>query len=90
MTQSQLDRSVAARTGESPRTVRRLGFQLQSGPPDARHPDLELVIDCPSCGRPTAYPGRAGDGSRALAECPGHRCDIYFDFDLADVYVALA
>jgi hypothetical protein len=90
MTQSQLDRTVAARTGESARTVRRLGFQFQAAPIDPEPIALRLVIDCPSCGRPAPYPGRAGDGSPALAECPGNRCDILFDFDLADVYVARA
>ena len=88
MTQAQLDRTVAARTGESARTVRRLGFQLQAAPvdpePDRPPPGRRLPVLRPAA----PYPGRAGDGSPALAECPGHRCDIYFDFDLADVYVA--
>ena len=64
------------------------GGGLQAAPVDPEPIALRLVIDCPSCGRPAPYPGRAGDGSPALAECAGHRCDIFFDFDLADVYVA--
>ena len=45
MTQAQLDRSVATRTGESLRTVHRLGFQ----PDRAGALELEeirLVVDC--------------------------------------------
>ena len=87
MTQAQLHRRVAGRTGESLRTIRRLGFHLQpeaSGEPD--QPDVRLVVDCPSCRRPVPYPGRAGDGSPALAECPRPSCDLYFDFDPARVY----
>jgi hypothetical protein len=76
---------VAAATGESLSTVRRLGFGLDTSPvggPAA----LALAVDCPSCGRPAAYPGRGRRGEPALAEC--HRCDAYFGFDEADVYVA--
>jgi len=87
MTQAQLDRRVADRTGESLRTVHRLGFQPgPAGPPEPE--DIRLVVDCPFCGRAVPYPGRAGDGSPALAECPGPRCDVYFDFPEADVYAA--
>jgi hypothetical protein len=32
------------------------------------------------------YPGRARDGSPALAECPNPTCDVYFDYDDKDVY----
>ena len=89
MTQSQLDRSIAGVTGESPHTIRRLGFGLQpNSPHDLEPEDLRLVVDCPFCGRPVPYPGRAGDGSPALAECTDPRCDVYFDFDLSEVYVA--
>jgi len=87
MTQAQLDRTVATRTGDSLRTVRHLGFGLHpitSG--DLEPEDLRLVVDCPFCRRPVPYPGRAGDGSPALAECLNPRCDLYFDFDLTEVY----
>ena len=87
MTQSQLDRSVADRTGESPRTIRRLGFGLQLvATRDPEPEDLRLVVDCPFCGRAVSYPGRARDGSPALAECLNPACDVYFDFAEADVY----
>jgi hypothetical protein len=89
MTQAQLDRSIAGLTGESPRTIQRLGFGLQATTTrDLEPEDLCLVVDCPSCGRPVSYPGVLGDGSVALAECADPRCDIYFDFDLSDVYAA--
>jgi hypothetical protein len=85
MTQAQLDRSVADRTGESLRTVHRLGFQPHSiGFLEPE--DLRLVVDCPFCGRAVPYPGRTRDGSPALAECLNPSCDVYFDFAEADVY----
>ena len=91
MTQAQLDRRVADRTGESIRTVHRLGFGLhREGPGDLEPEDLRLVVDCPFCGQAVPYPGRSGDGSQALAECADPRCDVYFDFAIADVYAARA
>ena len=88
MTQPQLDRAVARSTGESLRTVRRLGFGLHSGPPiDLEPEDIALAVDCPFCGRPCAVPvGPAG--SAPLAECD--RCDIYFDYRPHEVYAAPA
>jgi hypothetical protein len=49
--------------------------------------ELRLVVDCPFCGRAVPYPGLAGDGTPALAECLSERCDVYFDFAPGDVYV---
>lgn len=86
MTQAQLDRSVAGRTGESLGTVHRLGFGLTAL--ELEPEDLRLMIDCPFCGTAVSYPGRAGDGSPALAECAGPLCDVYFDFDPGEVYAA--
>ncbi len=89
MTQAQLNRSIAGVTGESPRTIHRLGFGLQPiRAIDPQPEDLRLVVDCPFCGRPVPYPGTVRDGSPALAECLEPRCDVFFDFALADVYVA--
>ncbi len=89
MTQAQLDRSIAGVTGESTRTIRRLGFGLQPARPrDPGPEDLRLVVDCPFCGRSVAYPGRVRDGSPALAECADPRCDVYFDFAESEVYAA--
>ena len=86
---TQLERTVARQTGESPRTIRGLGFTLRTGPPrDLEPEDLRLLLDCPFCGRAVPYPGRTRDGSPALAECPGPRCDVYFEFDPAEVYAA--
>lgn len=88
MTRLQLTHAIAGRTGESPRTIRRLGFGLQVPPAaEPREADLRLAVDCPFCGRAVPYPGRVADGSTALAECLRPRCDVYFDFDPADVYV---
>ena len=45
---------------------------------------VQLVVDCPFCGRPVPYPGQASDGSDTMAECD--RCDVYFGFDPNEVY----
>ena len=83
MTKLALDRAVAAATGETTSTIRRLGFGPAAPPePD----DVALVLDCPFCGRPVAYPGRGRGGAPAMAECG--RCDVYFDFADDEVYVA--
>ncbi len=85
MTQMQLDRQIARITGDPLSTVDTLGFSvIAEGPDDLEPEDVELVLDCPFCRRPVSYPGLAGDGSEALAECD--RCDVYFAFDLAEVY----
>ena len=87
MTRTQWTRRIARRLGESLATVHRLGFQPEPGPgpPPA---EVRLVLDCPFCGRTVPYPGRASDGTAALAECLNPRCDVYFDFGDADVYAA--
>ena len=85
MTKLALDRAVAAATGETTSTIRRLGFG-PAAPPPADPGDLALVLDCPFCGRPVAYPGRGKGGAPAMAECG--RCDVYFDFADREVYVA--
>jgi hypothetical protein len=87
MTQAQLDRSVARRTGESVRTVHRLGFSALPGGPADHGPDaLYLVIDCPRCRQAALYPGQRRDGTCRPAHCPS--CESPFAFDLLDVYVA--
>jgi hypothetical protein len=73
----QLDRAVARATGESLRTVRERGFGVFEIRPAAGPERLTLVADCPHCRRPVPYPGRAADGSPALAECTD--CDLYFE-----------
>jgi hypothetical protein len=87
MNRNQLDSRIAARTGESLSVIRRIGFQLQVQPrEEPEHEDIRLVVFCPFCRRPADYPGRATDGSRALAECDG--CDVFFDFEDRDVFPA--
>jgi hypothetical protein len=86
MTQFQLDRTVARRTGESLRTIRRRGFHAQAGPPGDLEPeDLCLCVACPFCGGSSPLPPGPG-GLPALAECDG--CDVDYDYDPAEVYVA--
>src|SRR5438067_935787 len=85
MTQLQLDRSIAALTGEPIRLVRQLGFSVLSAESEALEPeDFVLVLNCPFCGHPAPYPDQAGDGSANLAECD--RCDVYFDYEIDEVY----
>ena len=87
MTRNQLNHCVATRTGESLAVIRRLGFQLKSGPreePIAE--ELRLIVHCPFCRGAVAYPGRARDGSAAMAECAA--CDVYFPFQDRDVFPA--
>jgi hypothetical protein len=83
MTQAQPDRSVARTSGESLRTVHRLGFSALADP----HPEaLFLVIDSPCCNERSPFPGQRADGTCPPAECL--RCEASFAFDLLDVYVA--
>jgi len=85
MTQIEIECAVAEATGESLRTIHRRGFGVEVREPGGPRPEsLRLALDCPFCGRPVPYPGRTGGGSAALAECD--RCDVYFDFDEAEVY----
>ena len=85
MNQSQLNIQIARLTGESLNTVIRRGFSLVPNyPHQSDLPDVTLVLDCPFCRRPTSYPGLTGDGSPLMAECD--LCDVYFDFDLDEVY----
>jgi hypothetical protein len=87
MTQAQLVHAVAVATGESPRTVARLGFSVAPDGPTDFGP-LYLAVDCPHCRKPARFPGQLADGSCPLAECPG--CDALFAFDLDDVRVTAA
>jgi hypothetical protein len=85
MTQAQLDCAVAEATGESLRTVHRLGFSILAEAPDSPDPaDLLLFLNCPFCHRPVPYPGRCRDGSHPLGDCPD--CVVYFGFGDDEVY----
>ncbi len=89
MTQHQLDHAIARSTGESLRTVRRLGFapQLISTPePDPE--DLALCLDCPFCRRQLVLVTSATEPRTlpVVAECDP--CDVYFDYRLDEIYAA--
>src|SRR5262249_13612827 len=87
MTRAQLNTRIATRTGESLSVIRRLGFQLKTQPlEEPVAAELRLGVHCPFCCEPVPYPGRARDGSGALAECQD--CDIYFDVQDHDVFPA--
>jgi hypothetical protein len=84
MTRTELISQVARITGETFTTVHHRGFTLVSAERrETEADDVELVLDCPFCGRPVPYPGHGG-GSDPLAECA--RCDVYFGFDPGEVY----
>ena len=79
MTQAQLDRSVARSTGESVRTVARLGFSALPGGPADPHPEaLYLVIDSPCCNGRALFPVMPYMSYRSMS-----------DEDLASVVVYL-
>ncbi len=87
MTRTQLNRSIAARTGESLSEIRRLGFRLLVEPlEEPVTEEIRLVVHCPFCTGQVPYPGRTRDGSTALAECDS--CDVYFEFADRDVFPA--
>ena len=86
MTRTQLTRAVAGATGESPRTILALGFQVAPARPrDLPPEDLCLAVDCPFCGRPARLPAGPA-GAPPLADCD--RCDIVFDYSPDEVYAA--
>ena len=85
MTQAELNSQVARITGEPLSTILQLGFNIESEQyGDLEPEEVKLVLDCPFCGHPVPYPGCTGDGSEILAECD--RCDIYFPFEISEVY----
>jgi hypothetical protein len=87
VTHAQLFRGVAGRAGAPVRAARRSGLHPGTAAPgDPRSAAPRLVVNCPSCRRPVPYPGRADDGSVAMAECADPACDLYFDFDPSAVY----
>jgi hypothetical protein len=84
MTQTQLEHNVARITGEPLRMILQRGFSVMSSLDELEPENVQLVLDCAFCGHPVPYPGVAGDGSEAMAECD--RCDVYFGFDPEEIY----
>src|SRR5262245_39923405 len=88
MTHAQLIRAVNGATGESPRTIGRLGFvPLQRRPAALEPEDLRLAVDCPFCGQAAGLVAGPG-GLPPLAECD--RCDVVFDYPATDIYATSA
>jgi hypothetical protein len=89
MTRTQLNHQVARITGEPIDYITTLGFSLLRSWGESMEPeDIVLVLACPFCGRPVPYPGCAAAGSEPMAEC--ERCDVYFGFDVFEVYATAA
>ena len=89
MTQHQLDHAIARSTGESLRTVRRLGFAPEN--PHVLDPDSEelaLCLKCPFCRRQIVLVTSATEPRTlpVVAECDP--CDVYFDYRLDEIYAA--
>jgi len=89
MTQRLLHGELAKTTGESVAILRTVGFNLVARQADDLEPEqIVLVLDCPFCRQPVPYPAPTRDGSETLAECD--RCDIYFPFQVDEVYTIAA
>ena len=89
MTRTQLNNQVARITGEPIDYITALGFSLIRPGGESMEPeDIRLVLECPFCERPVPYPGSAAAGSEPMAEC--ERCDVYFGFDVFEVYATAA
>ena len=86
MTQQVLNQAISRSTGETVRTIRRVGFALANSPKSALEPeDLCLAIDCPFCGHACHLMADA-QGLPAVAECDP--CDVYFGYEPEEVYAA--
>ena len=89
MTRTQLNHQVARITGEPIDYITAHGFSLLRPGGESMEPeDIRLVLPCPFCGRSVPYPGSAAAGSEPMAEC--ERCDVYFGFDVFEVYATAA
>jgi hypothetical protein len=87
MPQPHCDPLLAGTIGESLRALRgRVVTNLAGLSGDEDSLGLYRAVDCPFCRCAVPYPGQAGDGSAALAECLV--CDVYFDYRPNDVYAA--
>lgn len=87
MTQLQLDRAVARRTGESLDTVRVLGFNLIPEPDDG---DADFVqndgycLECPGCGAAVPLTNGPLETLPEFAECAD--CDTVYSYAPHEVY----
>jgi hypothetical protein len=86
MTQSEIERAVCRATGETRRTIRSYGFNLQSEESESFE-DLSLVLDCPGCGAPLDA-ANASTGPLKFIECS--RCDAVYPFTVDEIYVGEA
>lgn len=87
MTQLQLDRAVASRTGESLDTVRALGFNLLPEPDDGDFDSVQddgYCLDCPGCGAAVVLTHGPLETLPEFAEC--YRCDCVYPYAPHEVY----
>ena len=84
MTSRQLQRAVAARTGESVRTIRQHGFNLLRLDVPIPRPVSRLCLACPGCGSDVPLTADAG-ALPEWAEC--EQCDIAYPYDDDEVFL---
>jgi hypothetical protein len=84
MFRSEIERAVCRATGETRRTIRSYGFNLQSEESES-FDDLSLVLDCPGCGAPLDA-ANASTGPFKFIEC--FRCDAIYPFTVEEIYVS--
>ena len=84
MTSRQLQRAVAARTGESVRTIRPHGFSLLRLNVSVPQPAARLCLACPGCGSDVPLPADK-DALPEWADC--EQCDIAYPFEDEEVFL---
>ena len=84
MTSRQLQRAVAARVGESVRTIRPHGFSLLRLNVSVPQPAARLCLACPGCGSDVPLSGNEGELPE-WAECA--QCDIAYPYRDEEVFL---
>jgi hypothetical protein len=86
MTRSRLHAAVAQATGESLRTINRIGFSEEAdrGHDHSEASDPLKVVDCPCCGGAVVLTWCRFDRLPEFAEC--RRCETIVDYHPWEVY----
>lgn len=86
MTRALFLSAVALATGESTKTIERVGFghKRRQQPDEPTRDDPLAVIDCPCCGGTVVLAWNRKDELPDLAEC--RRCETEFPYAEREVY----